>query len=569
MAGTNPGSTISKWTGGVNSLVPPDCIGVTQYAWGINIVNRGGIIQTRPGFDYISTIQGKKPQGSIIFRPKSSRPMMLVAVDGEIWQASLPFKTFSKISGLKFRADTPFITFTVTLKNADFKADQSVEIVDPVILVIIQDGRTIPAEFDGVTAKHNENIKIGLWSAFVSSALWVFDGSRGYVSDLASPNTFFSGAYIAERANFDLPGDVTGVIQTSDEKSLLVFTETTTTAFQSNIRDRKLWQTTPDFQKLILPSIGCVSGRSPVNQYGLTWWMSHAGFINLDAALQSKQTSKLVTVDGRMMRSKRLLAHDLSGSASTYFENYLLLSVPSGSRYNNETWVGDQAPQGEADGGGMAWVGVWTGVRPVQWMRTTFCGKEHLFFLAFDESSKNGSQIHVWEAFQADRRDNDARIPCQLETGMMMGTDLSRFQYAEIDVTELLGDVELRVFVGGVRGEWHQVKYTTLQAEIGILGSAALPLIEVTSILQGFKPQSRFVKTEEFSTQGRPCGAESSDTPGKDKGFQLLLEWRGRMGIKAIKFVINPDTSANRGECKDGEVGSHNMVTEEGVTITA
>jgi len=565
---TNPGSTISKWTGGVNSLVPPDCIGVTQYAWGINIVNRGGIIQTRPGFDYISTIQGKKAQGSIIFKPLNSRPMMLVAADGEIWQASFPFKSFTKIVGLKFRSDVQVVTFVVTLKNADFKEDQSVEIVTPTILVIIQDGQTIPGEFDGVTAKHNENIKIGLWMAFVASALWVFNGARGFVSDLASPNTFRSNDYIAERSNFDMPGDVTGVIQTSDEKALLVFTETTTTAFQANIRDRKLWATTPDFQKVVLPSIGCVAGRSPVNQYGLTWWMSHAGFINLDAALQSKQTAKLVTVDGRMMRSKRSLAQDLSGCASTYFENFLLLSVPSGGRYNTETWVGDQAPQGEADNGSMAWVGVWTGVRPVQWMRTVFGGKERLFFLAFDETSKNGSNIHVWEAFKSDRRDNDARIPCQLETGMMMGTDLGRFQYAEIDVVELLGDVELRVFVGGQRGEWLPVKYITLQAEIGCLGSVAFPILTATSILQAFKPQTRFVKTEDFSTQGRPFGAESPDTPGKDKGFQLLLEWRGRMGVKAIKFVVTPDTSANRGECKEGEAGNHNMVTEEGVTIT-
>lgn len=569
----NPGTTISKWTGGVNSLVPPDCIGITQYAWAINCVNRGGIVQTRPGFDFLAAIQGTKAQGSIIFTPKGSRPMMLVAVDGEVWQAKLPFKVFSKVEGLKFRADAQIITFCVCLKNADVKADQSVTLIDPTPLVIIQDGSTNAGRFDGSVARHLlpdlHETPIGLWMVWAASRLWVFNKSRGYVSDLASPDTFFEGTYIAERANFDLPADVTGAIETSDEKALLVFTETTTTAFQANIRDRKLWGQTPDFQKQVLPTIGCVSGRSPVNQFGLTWWMARSGFINLDAALQSKQTSKLVTVDGAMMRSKRLLSSDRSTCASTYFENYLLCSVPSGGRYNEETWVGDQAPSGEANSGGMAWVGVWTGARPVQWMRTSFGGRERLFFLAFDATTKDKTQIHVWEAFQSDRRDNDGRIACQFETGMMMGTDLARFQYAEIDVIELLGDVEIDVFFGGLRGEWHKVKSTTLQAEIGSLGSQIQKIIEPDSVLQAFKPQTRFIKTEDFSPQGRPCGVESPDTPGKDKGFQLLLEWRGRMGVKSIKIVVQPDASANRGECKTGELGKVNIITEEGATIKA
>lgn len=560
------------WLGGANSLVPPDAIAQSQYAWAINCVNRGGLVQTRPGFAFLYGIQGKKLQGATIFTPKNSRPQMLVAVDGLIYTAKFPFKTFVQVEGLKFRADAQFINFQPVVKSVDSNEDGSIEILpSSVFFVVIQDGETNPGYFDGITAKHFEpdlkQVPIGLWMSFTASRLWVFSGTRAYVSDLASPDTFFENTYIAERSNFELPGEITGAIESADQNALLVFTRTTTTAFQANIRDRAQWATTPDFQKVILPSIGCVAGRSPVNQYGLTWWMSQAGFINLDAALQSRVTSKLVTVDGRMMRSKRVLSPDLSGCCSTYFENYLLCSVPAGGRYNEETWVGDQSPEGEAMNDSLCWVGVWTGVRPVQWMRTSFGGRERLYFVGFDSTAKDGTQIHVWEAFRDDRKDNSGRISCQWETGMIYGQDLSRFQYAEIDIIEILEDVEVEVFVGGQMGEWHSVAQTTLQAEVGSLGSSNQRRIFKDSVLQAYKPQSRFIKTTQFSSTGKPCGVESDDSPGKDKGFQLLIEWRGRMGVKAINLVTTPDPDAARGQCEKSELGEHNIVTEAGETL--
>lgn len=568
---TNPGTVISKWTQGVNSLVPPDAIGVQQYAWGINIVNRGGIIQTRPGFDWLSSLVGVKLQGGAIFTPKDSRPMMVAAVDGYIYSSKLPFTAWTKVDGLKFRSDVPIINFCLVLKSVNVKPEGSIELIDPTPLLIIQDGVTNPGRFDGSVARHLQpdlkETPIGLWMVFTASCLWVFSGSRAYVSDLASPDTFFDGRYLAERTGFELPDEITGAIQTSNDKSILVFTATTTTSFQANIRDRRLWGQTPNFQELVLPTIGCVAGRSPVNQYGLTWWLSAAGFINLDAALQSKISSKLVTVDGRMMRSKRIMSPDPSVASSVYFENFLLLSVPSGGRYNEETWVADQAPQGEADGSGMAWVGVWTGIRPVIWMRSRYNGRVRLFCLAYDATAKDATHIHAHEVFQSDRRDNDGRILCQWETGMFLGTELQRFKYAEVDIVEVLGDVELKVFVGGMRGPWIQIKDTAIQAEIGSIGSESQKIILKESILQAFKPQTRFLKTEEFDPKGKECSAESDDSAGKDKGFQLLFEWRGRMGIKTIKLIAQPDPSAGRGECTKDETGEHNMITEEGATI--
>lgn len=574
MTQKNPGILLHSFLSGCNSLLPPERLGNGQYAWGVNIVNRGGIIQSRPGLDCIASIAGIKIQGGGIFTPKRSKPMMLLAVDGLIYFAKFPFTNFARVDGLKFLASAQVITFKNVLKSAKLNPDGSLALVDPIPMVVIQDGKTLAGTFDGTTGAHSREgapsfgIPIGLWMAWVSSRLWVFNGSQGKVSDLANPDTFNENTYLAERSNFELPADVMGAIATADEKSLLVFTSTTTTAFQSNIRDRTLWASTPEFQKQILPSIGCVAGLSTVNQYGLTWWFSRAGFINLDAALYTQRTSTLKTVDGEMIRSKRILSPDCSAICSATYENYLLCSVPAGGKYNGQTWCADQAPVGQAGGIPMAWSGVWTGVRPVTWMKTEFAGRERLYFVSYDATPKDATHIHVWEAFKPSRRDNGGRIASQVESAMVSGTELARFCYAELDICETLGNVELKVFVGGRKGRWHQVLETTIQAEIGSIGSAAQKIITKDSILQAFKPQTRKLKTEEFSSQGRGTGgAETKDAPGLDDAFQILVEWRGRMGIKAIRIVTESDASGPVGECKTGETGQVNIILDSGETL--
>jgi hypothetical protein len=569
------GRAIANWTGGCSSMLPPDSVRENEYVWGINIVNRGGLVQTRPGFKFLAGIVGTKLQGSIIFTPKDSAPRMLVAVDGYIWVATYPFKVFVKIAGLKFNANAEIINFQRCYKSVKLNDDGSLTLIDPITLVIIQDDLNFPGYYDGVTAKHLSptgapfyGAPIGLWMAWAGNRLWIAHKNRVYASDLESPDTFSEDTYIAERSGFALPDICTGLIETNDEKALLAFTEDTTTSLQSNIRDRVQWQQTPNFQRVIIKHLGNVAGKSPVNQYGMTWWMSKAGWVSLDAALYSQQTSKIVTQDDEMMRSKRVLSKNLTGICSVAFENYMLVSVPAGGRYNEQTWVADQTPTANTDiTSDMAWCGIWTGTRPVQWMKSSFNGHDRLYFSSFDSTAKDATQIHIWEAFREDRRDNEGGILCQWETGMIIGQDLARFVYAEVDLVEILGDVNLKIYVGGFRGPWMEIADIRLQAEIGSIGSSIQQTITKTSILQAFKPQSRVVKTQDFSSQDRDELVESDVNPGIDKGFQLLFEWRGRMGVKKVVIFTQPDESKDSGKCVASEAGEHNILTDAGETI--
>ena len=537
----------------------------------INGVNRGGICQTRPGFLQIGSILGDNPQGGTIFTPNNSRPMMLIAVDGKIWQSKYPYDDFTVVPRLTFSPEAEIINFEAVLKSATLQADGVLSLIDPRAMVVIQDGLNRPGLYDGVTGSHSIagpptlGIPVGLWMKWVASRLWVFNKSRGYVSDLANPDTFSENVYLAGRSNFELPAEVTGVIETADENALLVFTEETTTSFKANIRDRALWAQTPDFQKVILPAIGCTGGRSAINQYGMTWWKSRQGYISLDNAMQARQSSEIVPSDDEMMRSKRVLFTDESLVCATFYENFLLVSVPSGGRYNEETWVADKVPTGRGQGI-KAWVGVWTGVRPVQWMKSTFNGQERLYFLSYDYTKKDNTKIHIWEAFREDRRDNEGRIFAQWETAMVIGEDLNKFRFAELDLTEILGTVDLKVFVGGFRGPWYQILDTVLQADIGSLSKTGL--IVNSTVIESFRPQSRIVRTENFSPQGKDCEVEmTGNSTGRDRGFQLLLEWKGRMGVKSIRIFSEPDPTEETGECSKSEAGTSKAINEMVETI--
>lgn len=566
---------MSFWIGGVNSFIHPCDLPKQNYAWGENVVNRGGIIQTRPGYRLVSSILGTTIQGMTSFTPRGGEPKLVAVVDGKIMVAGYPGFNFVQLSGVTLSATAKQVFFCRTLKSVKRNADDSIAVITPTPILIIQDGTSRAVSWDGITARTlnpagPQETPIGSFMSWTSSRLWVANGARLYVSDIADPVSFTEGAYLAERANFDLPDDITGMIETADNTGLLVFTSKTTTAFKSFIRNRPDWALTQEFQKIILPGIGCVAGKTPVNQYGTTYWLTERGFISLDAALFSQQSSKVITVDSEMMRSKKNISPLLEGSVSCAYENMLLVSVPSGDKRNSHTWVMDQAPLDKATQTGV-WTGIWTGTRPVEFTEGFFGGRRRLYYVSYDYTGYQDTRIHVWEAFQANREDADGRITCQFETGISTSDVMMKFKYAEIEIVELLGRVDLTVYMGGTKGPWHEIGQFTLNAEKGSIGSVLQPLIFNESILQAYRPQARTIYTEEFGSQNSTDNPEYSGyVAGIDKGFALLLEWQGRMGVREIRMVFDPKAaSLQHGLCVPDEDGLVNAIGSDGEAIVS
>lgn len=559
---------MEKWFGGLNSLLHPSSIGQNQYAWGENILTRGGIPQTRPGMRFLSSIQGKILQGMSIFQPSNSIPYMVVAVDGFIYRAPSPFKKFTRIKGLKFLANAPIINFCATLQSVTNNLDGTITVIAPKKVLIVQDGETRAGIWDGSSARHANpqapsfEIPTGLWMAWANSRLWVARGPIVFVGDIGNPISFTEDTFLAERSHFSLPGDCTGLAQTTDLTGMLAFTSRTVTSFQSSIRTRSDWQTTSGFQTLLLSNVGCVAGRSIVNQYGITFWLSQRGVVGLDAALATKHTSRMITMDGEMARSKNKMPGDLSRACAVAFENLFLISVPSGSRENNHTWVQDQTPAGEGSDAAQAfWAGIWTGFRPLAWALNPF--GDRCYCAAYDASPIDSTQIHIWEAFDPSREDNQGgRISCQFETAMTGGILKQRFAYAEIDLCEIWGDVDLEVYVGGIKGDWIKILETHIQAERGCFGSSEMPLITKDSVIESYRPQTRTIRTPDFMPPVGGRQVETKDIPGVDKAHGLLFQWKGRMGISRVAIVTSSESTSASGTGHPSEEGQHNILKE-------
>lgn len=532
--------------GGANSLVHPSALPDGQYAWGYNVMNRGGIIQTRPGFPYRGAIIGAELQGLTIFRPRNSLPTMIVAVDGYIYVARIPFRTFEKIDGVRMNVSGP-IEFTPTLRSTKRNLDGTITVIEPKPLLMIMDGSSPNVAWDGLTPEILNKTESPYYQTppatggrWISSRFWFYRGTRFFAADLGDPTCTSENQYLAGQSGFELPGDITGMLEVP-KVGTLVFTEEGTTAFQTQVRDRTKWNDIPNFQETVLPEIGCVAGRTAINHFGKAKWLSQYGHIDFDAALSAQVSSKIQVNDGPMLRSKRYFSPDVSGACAVAFENLLLLSVPSGDKYNSHTWVLDQSPVGEG-AGNPCWAGVWIGPRPVAWAKTRINGRHRLYCASYDKTVKDETRIHIWEAFGEDRKDNDNNpIKCQVTFRQTFTQGMrQKFLYAEIAVAELLGKVDLQAYVSGQRGKWHLILDTVLNAQEGCIGAPGYEVITAETILKAYRPQTRMVVTKEFSPQDSGiCHPESADSPGDDNGFQILLEWRGRMGVQSVTIYTN------------------------------
>jgi hypothetical protein len=381
------------WSLGCNSVVEPSNVPDGQYQWLVNGTNRGGIPQTRPGFNCIPAGYGQA-RGMTVFTPLNGVANLVVAIGSSVLYIAYPFTgAFTALPGISFNTAGP-VVFETTVKNFDEASDGTLTVITPTPILMMSDGQTRTAYWDGTISRHldpsQNETPIGLWMKWVGSRLWISNGSVLRASNLLDPLLFTEENILSEGGSFSLPDTITGIGVTPDYSTLLVCTSSTTTSFQANIVDRTQWQTTSGFQKEIFPGIGCVGGKSFVNQYGITWWFAQGGMIGLNQAIQTYQTSRIHYIDMNMMRSKANLSPDISGICCGTFENFLTVSVPSGDIHNAHTWLMDQAPRGSLETNPIystevsAWTGIFTGIRPVEWVTTTINGRTRCFVLSQD-----------------------------------------------------------------------------------------------------------------------------------------------------------------------------------------
>jgi hypothetical protein len=561
-------------TTGCDSYTLPQALSPSEYIVAMNVVNRGGIVQTRPGTLTRLMVGGTNFQGMTGFTPSSGIPHLVYALDGYIYVSAAPFRTWRKLPNLRFNPASKFVAFESCLKSTDYTAEGALfAMLKPYQILIMQDGVTRAGFWDGGQSRHLnptssksqitkvgfDETFIGLWMRWSGNRLWVSRGAMIFASDSGNPLKFTEAQYINDGRAFYLPSECTGMVETPDHKGLICFTDSKGILIQTNIQDRTKWLQTPEFVSTAFQNTGCVSPLSIATQYGLIWWFSATGLVNSDQALAANRSSRIDIQDNEMSASKGNMGPDLSKICSCAHENYLLLSVPSGSRWNRHTWCLDQAV---FEGGANAWSSFWTGWRPVQWVTLKVDGEERVFFGSHDYDGCN----RIWEAFRPDRTDNGSPITCFVQlrdhdfsNSGASARDLKRFHFAQVFASEILGDTGLMVAVAGSKGGWTKICTKDIVATPG--GIFHDMLYDVNTCMYGHKPQTRTIYTQADVPVDacQQAGVESPIPNSLDRAFSLLLVWSGQLGVAGVQLFASIEPERIAGKCEDNEVGERSL----------
>lgn len=579
-------SVDAGWMSGMNSVRHPWFLRPDQYRRGVNIVNRGGVIQTRPGFRMKLTLPEGNLQGMAHFlanKETTKEDYLVFAVDGKIYFAPFPLEQPRsweqfRLKNLSFDPNVDMIYFCVAEKTVSVTPDQTLQIVPSHNVLMIQDGINKAAYWDGFESRHlvesepNLETPTGTWMTFSGGRLWVARDNILLASDSYDPLKFTERVSGEGRDDFSFPRSITGLTSfIGDDRAevVVVFTDERSEIVLSGVRDRSKWAATSGMQSILFPSTGCIAGRSIVFQAGLMWWYSPGGLVSSDAAASSNLTSQINYRDAEMAFSKQFLADDASMICGLSFENYLLMSMPIGQNLNTETFVLDYSPMSEFSSEKIpSWSSVWTGIRPVQWVSPIISGKRQALAASVDyKALSDGSHNHVWEAFSSDREDIffelgsdftsvdfSRPIFCEFETRLMGdGHDIKSFQYADINLMEIAGDAYITADYRGTRGAYKPVLCKKIIAPVTAESAGAEIPDSQLGILDGLKKQGRRVMTENASSDGGCPTCENEYSENIDKAFSVLVRWCGQMAVESIRVFMEPWAERAEGRCEENE----------------
>lgn len=555
----------ANFRGGLDSFSESLTLPAGKYSWAENMIVRGGVPQTRPGLRTRFKLPDGNFQGFTTYIPSRGLPQLIAFVSGIPFVSNFPYKNFQRIGGVQLSETAKRIYAVNTSKAVSRNPDGSLRLITPQSLLVAQDGLSPASYYDGSTFQFSTGryaIPQGTIMCWAGSRLWVARREKLFAGDIADPLAFAEQTFntLGGINFYMLPGPITGLTETPGVNLplLLAFTDSTTTTFRSDIRDRTIWNSVPDFQRKIFPHVGNVSQRSISSLGGTLYWYSAMGQTCLDTAQFNSQATKLSFMDNEMMRSKSRLGADLSGIASASFDNFLLTSVPHADKFNRHTWVLDAAEIALLSGdSNSTWASTWTGFRPVEYASVTIDGITRLFCGSADADGHN----RVYEMFTEDRRDNGCDIPWALETrAYTAGTmDQKHFRYAEFLLSELSGIIDIAIsWAGALRGRWKRCSTPVLKADEGRVH--ATDVFEHDTPLYAFKKQSRLARTQDVrdfpedalsssGIEGPVYNVEPTGTKEAiDTAFQFRVEGSGQCAIREFKVFMDPKKPSETGQ---------------------
>lgn len=552
---------------GADSYSSPTKVAAGGYVMGMNVINRGGIAQTRPGSRVMLDMPRGNLQGITFFQPTNGNPYLVFAVDGSIYVSAHPFSSYTKLNNIQFSPYSKYIAWASCVQFTENDAGGVIKVLDsPRNVLMMSDGVTKSAFWNGLTDRHldpaQDETPVGLWMAWSNNRLWISRGSQIFASDIGNPLAFTEATYLNEARAFYLPAECTGIAETADRQGIMCFTPESVSFIRSSIQDRSRWLTTDQFQQNILTGIGCVSPRSIVQQYGLLWWYSANGLVNQNDAERLYVSSRLDVQDNEMFESKYTMSYDLSGIAGGTYENFLFHAVPSGGPLNSRVHVLDQAPFEQNVN---SWPGYWTGWNVVEFAAGTISGQKRMFACSVDYDGQN----RIWELFRKEKTDNGIPITCWVatRTNLFENRDYKQFRYLEVELTNLSGDVAITCGIKGIRGAFQPVLSKEIKAVNGQVYYDQDYGYNANS-LAGSRDQTRIIRSQDGSsaTECNSACVESDISGLIDKGFSAVIAWSGVAGISAYRMFTQSIPQPYQGTCEQDEE-ENNLLTPEGCGI--
>ena len=472
-------------TGGVNSYVDPQFISETEIRWAENAVNRGGVWQTRPGFDSIVSLAFNSasgdfyqwwidnnqptvyPQFFTIFQPTNGSPQFIFGVSGAVFYCRInPDNTIDTprlITSINFDANAAQICAVSTVQTADLQNGAYV-VTAPTNLLIMQDGVSRAAYWDGDSGGHLNPAKkwttdsigstvyvdgynqtrMGKWMAWSSNRLWIANGNQVFASDLGDPLHFTEETVLVNIPSFTFPHEVTGLIDrgTSGIQQNLLFVGTTEGIYtiHSGIQNRGYWVSSEDFVRKVFAGVSCSSHKSMITHMGLLYWYTDSGVVAFDSLGTVISTQSLPPIDSEMAYSKLQMGNDKSTICAGSFDNYVWWSVPvavkpenpeykathGGRIYNGHTQVLDRIvmPIEFNLSAGSSFAGTaWQGVWTGLRPVEWATAKIGGRTRTFCLSMDYDGIVRIWEGFNGNRADNNGAISWTLETRAHAVTD--------------------------------------------------------------------------------------------------------------------------------------------------
>ncbi|HXC05567.1 MAG TPA: hypothetical protein VNZ86_12485, partial [Bacteroidia bacterium] len=140
---------------GMDSYSSPYKLLAGEYQMAMNVVNRGGMVQTRPGSLSKFTLPSGQIQGCTLFAPSGQIPALVFAVSGKIYVSLDPFDSFTQLNGIQFNPYSKFISWASCIQSTDYDPSGNlITLSTPKNILMIQDGSTRAAYWDGTNASH-------------------------------------------------------------------------------------------------------------------------------------------------------------------------------------------------------------------------------------------------------------------------------------------------------------------------------------------------------------------------------------------------------------------------------